>query len=824
MLFFAFRSNLKMNFFQKSTVILASFIIGLFWSYSVQAEEKSEKVGNPNITNEEPTENNNETEPANSTKDFGDLVCLEISAQLEDKINFSFLNAKKETHDSNLPENLAELPKYFSEFKELKENEPSKFNKLVNTAKDLDRTKTFKLSLHYLREGSGIIKALQKISELQNFDTTNQNENKTIQENEKQESNNNKCLLYVTNYSEDTLIFYGEGRFIDNVHRIIAVMDLPRPGINLEIYGIQISSNDPNDMAKAMIEVRKEINKTQLLIHETYTAIQQLARTVKVDDEYRKILEEDLGYKFALDVNRPLTWTDILILLSATNDKDIAVDLANTMSNKFQEKRFKDYTKALKKLDLCPFEGFFRSRGLRLASDNQDELNSKKEDCLWEKDDGVNTRANSLAIRSGILDFALQYADSIQRPNRFNPYLLQQTSDILNTSLRATINIINRDIENMFMQPTLENIREIVSDFNDVTYAQVGKTTVAGLSGLPSTVTGEVESNFDITPPLRMLELLEKASANREQFRKLLPSLLSPFQISSGGTTTTPNKDSAINNRNLLQAVENATNTSTPSSEDTSNDSKPVTEGNNNAENSQDGTSTSGNTLLEPIIGSLEPTIGPLPLTSLLGLLSVYEEDRSVRQKLGFSGPQLNLTPYVLRNMASAELKFELEVGNPLENQTEATDENGKPLVNLSRITKHTVDTTVYVDAVDLFTISTFSTQSSIDGGRGYIPIIGTVWRGVFSDIPVFGNLFSWKKDPQTVYHESLLLTNSYITPTVMGLALQYSNNSSYSSCLDKRQPGELIYQSDFAAKENSSLYKYNCRLEIVEKYKKNNR
>jgi hypothetical protein len=75
---------------------------------------------------------------------------------------------------------------------------------------------------------------------------------------------------------------------------------------------------------------------------------------------------------------------------------------------------------------------------------------------------------------------------------------------------------------------------------------------------------------------------------------------------------------------------------------------------------------------------------------------------------------------------------------------------------------------------VDFFALSTFSNQSTLNGGRGYVPIIGTVWRGIFGEVPILGDLFSWKKGPKKVLHESLLLTNSFITPTAMAMGLLY--------------------------------------------------
>ncbi|MEM9276274.1 MAG: hypothetical protein AAGA80_25475 [Cyanobacteria bacterium P01_F01_bin.143] len=686
-----------MHFSKNFTLFLISFSVFVGWSHSAQAQ---------GILPPDPVET--VTPSTDNLDSLGELACFNISSSLKQKINQQYLRQKGIT-EQQLQESGIKID-------------------------DIDEAKSFPLKLHYLRNASNIVQFAKDL-----INNTNQTDSN--------QTDNNDCPLYVTNYGNDTLILNGETRFIEHVYRIIAAMDLPRPGINMEIYGIQVSSDQPKKMAKAMSEVRKEISKTQLLIQETYSTMQQLARTIdddKIDEDFKAILENGLGYEFALDANRPLTLTDILILLSATNDKKTGEKIANAMSEKFKQARFKDYTDALRKLDLCPFEGFFRSRGLKLKSDNisatfnNSSANPQIQEpiCKWENDKNVPI-ADAIAARIAILDFALHYSDLIERPNSFDPHSLQQTADVLNTQLRAVMNIINRDIENMFMLPTLDNIREIVRGYNSVTYAQIGKTTVAGLSGLPSSVTGEVQSNFDITPPLRLMELLQAASANKDIIEGILPNLVTPINLA-------PGTNQAVNGTNQA-----------------SNDTNQ---------------SANGTTLTQGI--TLEPTVGPLPLSSFLGILAAYDNpNRTQRLTLGASGPNLTVTPYVLRNMSSAELSLNLTVGDPLEGTSEA-NEDSLPLVNLSRVTEHTVNTTVYVDAVDLFTISTFSNQSSIDGGRGYVPVIGTIWRGIFDDIPVIGKLFSWEKDTQSVYHESILLTNSYITPTVMGLALKYPTRS----------------------------------------------
>jgi hypothetical protein len=80
--------------------------------------------------------------------------------------------------------------------------------------------------------------------------------------------------------ADDAIILYGSKAERKNAHRIIATLDLPRPGINMEMWGIQISSRNPDQMSKVMGEVRKEINQTRQLLQETYEHMQQLARDI----------------------------------------------------------------------------------------------------------------------------------------------------------------------------------------------------------------------------------------------------------------------------------------------------------------------------------------------------------------------------------------------------------------------------------------------------------------------------------------------------------------------------------------------------------------
>jgi type II secretory pathway component GspD/PulD (secretin) len=165
------------------------------------------------------------------------------------------------------------------------------------------------------------------------------------------------------------------------------------------------------------------------------------------------------------------------------------------------------------------------------------------------------------------------------------------------------------------------------------------------------------------------------------------------------------------------------------------------------------------------------------------------------------AGVSLTVTPNVLRNMTSAELKIDLKTGDP---QAGTREQGVRPL---SRVSQHDVNTSVYVNALDFFDLSAFASQSTLNGGRGYVPIIGPVWQGLFGEIPIAGRLFSWKKDPQTVYSESLVLTNSFITPTAMGIALLYPTE------LTNERDEVITYTDVIFETQQEAVRKYKMRI-----------
>ncbi|MCC5654309.1 hypothetical protein LC609_31930 [Nostoc sp. XA013] len=76
-----------------------------------------------------------------------------------------------------------------------------------------------------------------------------------------------------------------------------------------------------------MLKVRHEINQTQQLVRETYAQIEQYAKTINENDfdpEFKKLLD-DLGYKSALNSNRPLSLLDMVLRMVASKFSKISV-------------------------------------------------------------------------------------------------------------------------------------------------------------------------------------------------------------------------------------------------------------------------------------------------------------------------------------------------------------------------------------------------------------------------------------------------------------------------------------------------------------------
>jgi hypothetical protein len=535
--------------------------------------------------------------------------------------------------------------------------------------------------------------------------------------------------------ADDEIVLFGNEERRKLAKRLVATLDLPRPGVQMEMWGVQMSSREPEDLAEVMRRARAEIDKTQQAVRNTYAAMQEIARGIhgdQLDRQFVLILEDHLFYKSALESHRQLSLSDILLrLLAAKQPAAVSADLANRLDD-WVAVNYPEYPRAMRAADAAacetekkkvekenkeaakagrptreaqcrwrrPFERFFANRGLEYDGGQGGRWVAGGEapspNAVMQAARKQAVAENARIGKAALLNFALHYGRLIHDSENFDAYYLQQSAGTLNGRLQGAIDALNQDIRELFVDATLDKIRAIAAGFKDVEYAQVGRTTVSSLSGTPTVVSSKAVNTFESTRPLTLTDFLSNAKTLMEGTSGFVP---------------------------------NAAKTN---------------------------------------------MLGTIPFAEVVGLLGALGQDRSVWRELN-SGVSFTITPSVLRNMSSAELNVLLETGDPV---ASGTQQNAPGVRPLTRVSQHNVTTKVYVNALDFFDLSTFGSQATLSGGRGYVPIIGPFWRGLFGDAPVIGELLSWKKPPKTVYSQSLVLTTSFITPTAMGVALLLPTDS----------------------------------------------
>lgn len=515
----------------------------------------------------------------------------------------------------------------------------------------------------------------------------------------------------------NTVFLYGTKEYISSAHQVIAPLDLPLPGIDLQLWGVQISSDKPDELAKVMTDVRGEINLTQKLVRDTFSLFQleaqrtlAMKKTLDLNDNDLNFLNvaNSLGYEEAFKGPRRLSLLDIFLVGKLVKDPvsyyqrlyDSVVKGEINEEGYFQasDERYQKYFDAMRETGNPPLERLFRSRGLKPECEATNPDDGKCEMWNWKEIYTGSVKSIDDANRRTTLEFAFQYGDFTSNPIHFNPEELQRTSEILNSELQQFTSFFQKDIEELFVRPTLINIQQRVARSKNVSFAQVGRTTISTLSGVETVISSSSQSAFEIPQSPNFEELLTRARTIEEQVDDFIPTETPP-----GGSPT-------------------------------------------------------------EIV-----TAGPLPVSRLIGLI-VALSDQEITPVNIRTGTNLKFTPGVLRDLNSAELNIDLTVVEPTFTGTQEAD----TAVTISRIGQQQVQTSVYTEALDFFDLSTFTNQATLDGGRAFFPVVGQLWHAIFGSIPVFGELFSFPRGNQNVLHESLLLTNSFITPTSLGLGLLY--------------------------------------------------
>jgi len=119
-------------------------------------------------------------------------------------------------------------------------------------------------------------------------------------------------------------------------------------------------------------------------------------------------------------------------------------------------------------------------------------------------------------------------------------------------------------------------------------------------------------------------------------------------------------------------------------------------------------------------------------------------------------GAVLGFQPYVLAGGSTADIEIELLVAR---NNPRTYPPGVDPVhVPLDSVAMHRTHTSVYVDSLDLFALSSLSLTTSHPRPDYEVPIL--------SDLPIIGEMFKFERGNQSVHHESVMLVYATILPT----------------------------------------------------------
>lgn len=334
------------------------------------------------------------------------------------------------------------------------------------------------------------------------------------------------------------------------------------------------------------------------------------------------------------------------------------------------------------------------------------------------------------------------------------------------------------DVRRLLLAPLQNELRALASAGGESGLGSAGSTSIAVLSGTEAEVVGSAVSYFNISRPKRLdTEALQRSeefsralegflparrgkSPSRVVVRVILdgrPGVDTEEWVSRLGAALSGIDCWAVENASPPEIMIIGTRRQVASAVDilrtggvvsgiqsagATAESAPVL-----AENT---TELAASTAIESLTG--------LPTDRLLALAMDLGQEEEVWTALT-EGARLTFTPYILPGGSAAELAIDFEITH-----NDVGSETSAPMnAPLSRVARHSARTSVYVQALDLFSLSSLTLSTSHPRPDTAIPILG--------QIPILGKMFRFPRSPAKVYHESVLMVYSTILPTGVDLA-----------------------------------------------------
>ncbi len=399
-----------------------------------------------------------------------------------------------------------------------------------------------------------------------------------------------------------------------------------------------------------------------------------------------------------------------------------------------------------------------------------------------------------LLARFGDEEYARTLSDSIsgfmgmhhelgRNWNRVSPDQLRKRAADAQAALQDAEQALALDMQTLFLRPLEAELRQIVSDGGRSGLGSTSRTSISVLSGTEAEVVGSALSYFEVSksPQLdsetlyrseefsRALGGIMPPSSQRDPVRRVVRIELDVKAMGGGDLDEWPMRIQQILPEVQVWPVQTAGKTSlmvVGTDADVRSATNILRSSGAIGNVQTTGTSASGGAGLEAGSNQVAPMSGydggvddgaDLPGGRLLALAMELGRDTEMWSALT-EGAQLSFTPHILPGGSAAEVAIDFTVSH---DDAGTNQETGPP--PLSRVAQHTARTSVYVRALDLFALSSFSLQTSHARGDRAIPVLG--------NLPVLGQMFRFPRGPATVHHESVLMVYSTILPTGGDLA-----------------------------------------------------
>ncbi|WP_411875663.1 hypothetical protein [Vulcanococcus limneticus] len=541
---------------------------------------------------------------------------------------------------------------------------------------------------------------------------------------------------------------------IDIYKRRIAQLDLPRERVNMDMWAIQISSSDSAHLASVMDQVNREIDHTRRAMYVAYNELTSLSRDIKIQDASVDIIPS--GFQRLLtDTDRQrLSLPDVLMRINfaCPAPRIGSVVGSSTCASKEGKPRTQTDVYNRAALNLCKvFAGPEHSE--LFAKFNQFEGREQ----MHYVTKRILTGDSIPAFRRPFQRFQ-EVALHQKFPRTSRPVCgegqidTKREEDVLNEWKRRQYAI------NQFLQ-AYSDTKTNPKGFNPADL----QSSASQLDGLLSPITNALNQDIEeyfIRPTIHRIKKIVGRYRNVEYAevgRTTVIGLNGLLSKVTSTTATTFDEPTPLRLNNLI------------------NDAAQVKPGVDK---------------LFPAAQSIPLAAGaPIDASSAISILAALSKE-DVRWRAMSSGITLDITPTVFRDRTAALIDVALTIADPAKTNVSHSEQN--PLRTPARISQSTLTTKVNVNTMDLFAISSFNNQTTVTGRRWYVPLVGPVWEGVFGDIPVVGNLFSPIRPPINVQHQSIILTNTLIVPTAMGLTEWYQPDQPYQPSINPLGPPSL--------------------------------